>query len=805
MKDTLKNILPHFLAILSFLLVTVIYFLPQTQGDEIKSSDITHFEAMAHEVKSYEAKTGEVALWTNSMFGGMPAYQITGPQKKNLIKPLRNLQQLFIARPIGYFIGGMIGFYILMLVLGVSPLLGAFGALLFALSTNNLVLFEAGHMSKLAAVFSMPLYLAGFLLTFKKKYLFGGTLFSVGLALNILHNHLQMTYLLGILSMILMVFYFVKYLREKELKHFITVSVIFLIGAILAIATSSSKILTTYEYSKDTMRGKPVLTSTNPNPASSSETKGLEWNYAMQWSNGWSDLLSSFIAGAVGGGSAEPVGDNSAFAKKYKQLAGRAPAELKAPLYWGQLPGTSGPIYFGAIMCFLFLFGAMIVKGPLKWWIVTGVTLTLLLSLGKNFEVFNHFMFDYFPYFNKFRAPNSILSLTVFLIPLLGILGIREVIKHKEKEELLKKLYIAGGILGGISLILLVFGSSMFDFTTAGDDRYQQMDLLDAIISDRKDLLFFDSLKTFFYIAISVGLIWLYLKKKMQAVYMIIGLGVLSMFDLVSVDLRYLNHDDFTSKGRLSTDFKQRPVDREILKDQDLSYRVLDVSINTFNSSMSSYFHKTIGGYHAAKLQRYQDLIDRHISQGNQNVLDMLNTKYFIQGQPGQEQFSVNQDALGNAWFVEDILKVSTANQEVDALSEFNPSKIAIVNQEFDSYMDKFDSDGKGMIQLSSYSPDRMTYNTSASQEQFAVFSEIWYGPDKGWKAYVDGIESDFIRVNYALRGMRIPSGTHEVVFEFKPTSYYVGENISLVSSGLLLLLLIFVGGREILPFIRKG
>jgi len=506
-KNIVKAVVPHFLAVLSFLLISTLYFLPQVQGKVMKSGDTEQFKAMAHEARTFEKETGAVALWTNSMFSGMPTYQISGPQKKNLLKPLTTIQRLFIARPIGYFVSAMIGFYILMLILGLNPLIGAIGAILFAFSTNNLVLFEAGHMTKLSSVFSMPIFLAGVILTFKKKYIYGFLLFSVGLGINIFHNHLQMTYLLGILTMILMVFYFFKYLKENELRHFVKVCIIFLVGAILAVATSSSKIWTTYEYSKDTMRGKPILTSNNSTPKSSSETDGLEWNYAMQWSNGWGDLLSSFIPGVMGGGSAEPVGDDSAFARKYRQLTGRRLGNnAAAPLYWGSLPGTSGPIYFGAVVFFLFLFGALIVRGPFKWWIIVGVVLTMLFSLGKNFEVFNKLFFDYFPYFNKFRAPNSILSLTVLLIPLLGFLGVRELITNPEKrQEHLKKLYIAGGILGGLSLLLGLLGGALFDFTAPGDARYEEMNLLSAIIADRKALLKSDSFKTFFYILISAG------------------------------------------------------------------------------------------------------------------------------------------------------------------------------------------------------------------------------------------------------------------------------------------------------------
>jgi len=751
---------------------------------------------MAHETIKYQEETGEVGLWTNSMFGGMPTYQITSPQKNNLMKPRRDLQRLFFDRPIGYFVGAMIGFYILLLILGLSPILSVIGAIAFAFSTNNLVLFEAGHMTKLSAVFSVPLFLSGVVLAFKKKYVYGFLLFSIGLAINILHNHLQMTYLLGILTVILMGFYFFKYLKEKELKHFLKVSLLFLVGAVLAVATSSSKILTTYEYAKDTMRGKPILESNLAAPSTSSETDGLEWNYAMSWSNGWEDLLSSFIPGAVGGSSSEKVGKNSEFVKTYSQLSQRRLSERRAPLYWGSLPGTSGPIYFGAVIFFLFFLGAFNVKGKLKWWIVTGVILTMLLSLGKNFPAFNKFVFDYIPYFNKFRSPNSILSITAVIIPLLAILGLKELTQDPDKREAqLKNLFISFGILGGISILLALFGGYLFDFAGGSDDRMQG--LVDSLILDRKTLLRNDSFKTFLFLFVSASAIWMFLKKKLKYEYMITAIAVLIFIDLFGVGTRYVNHGDFERVAKTEKDFKLRAVDQQILEDTDLHYRVIDLTINTFNSSISSYHHKTIGGYHAAKLQRYQDLIDRHIVRNNQEIINMFNTKFVIQGQPGNEQVVLNGAYRGNSWFIDTLTMVENANAEIDALTSFNSAKQAFYHQEFQDYIGAFDPNGQGKIHLTDYSPNKLRYSSFSSEEQFAVFSEMWYGPNKGWKAYIDGEEAEFIRVNYALRGMRIPAGNHEIVYEFKPSTYFVGEKVSLVSSGILLLLLLFVLGRD--------
>lgn len=799
MNIKFKPLIPHLIAILTFLIIAVIYFYPQIEGKQLMPGDIVSYQGMSNEWVKHKENTGETTLWTNSMFSGMPVYQITGPQEKNLVQYVENIQRMFIARPIGYFLGGMIGFYLLLLVLGLSPLLSGIGAVLFAFSTNNLVLFEAGHMSKLASIFSMPLFFAGLFLTYRKKYLLGGVIFSLGLAINLYNNHFQMTYLLAILTFILLIYLFFDSLIKKELGHFLKICLIFILGAAIAVGTSSSKLWTTWEYSKDTMRGKPILElSEGQEPVSSSETDGLEWTYAMQWSNGWADLLSSFIPGATGGGSAEPVSPDSDFAVKYRQITGgRSTANLQAPLYWGDLPFTSGPIYFGAVVFFLFLFGAFTVKGKMKWWLVTGVLLTMMFSLGQNLEWFNRFFFDNFPLFNKFRSPNSILSLTVILIPLLAFLGLHH-LDTKDKQSFIKPLYISFGILGGLTLILAILGPGLFDFKAQGDEQLSQANILAETIETRKALLTGDSFRSFFLILLAAAAIWLFLKNKIKLTIAVMFIGLLAFGDLFVVNKRYLNEDDFVNKNRTSAAFNPRPVDNQILQDQDPHYRVLDLSINTFNSSISSYYHKTIGGYHAAKLQRYQDLIDRHISKGNMAVLNMLNTRYVIQGQPGQETVQLNDRALGNAWFVDSLILVKNANAEIDSLARFDPAQKAFVHEEFKEYIDGFDPDKGGSISLKAYSPDKLSYQSDAGTEQFAVFSEIWYGPDKGWKAYIDGKEADFIRVNYALRGLKVPAGTHEIVFEFKPRSYYLGENISFLSSGILLVLLLIALLSEI-------
>ncbi len=790
MKIDWSKILPHITAVVIFILLSAIYFNPQLQGKKLPMGDIISYEGMVHESSEFTKKTGEQTLWTNSMFGGMPTYQIGAAQKNNVSKFFEKISQLFMARPIGYFISGMVFFYIALILLGVNPWLSILGAIAFSFTTNNLVLFEAGHTSKIRALMVSSLIISGTILAYRKQLLLGATTFLIGLAINIYSNHFQMTFYLGLILGIYVIFELVQHIKEKRIKDFGIASGLLILCTLIAAGTAGSKLLTTYEFGADTMRGKPIIETKSSDAASSSETDGLEFNYAMNWSNGILDLFSSYIPGFVGGGSAEPISKNSALVKSLK---GRANID-KGPLYWGGLPSTSGPIYFGAVMFFLFILGLFTVNDRVKWWLLIAVILTFMFSMGKNLEWFNKLFFDYFPMFNKFRTPNSVLSITSILIPFLGILGLHQLFQSQEKIRLIQKLYIAGGVLLATCLVFAVLGSSIFDFNGANDARYGQMGYdVDAIVKDRKSLLFKDSLRSFLFIALSAGLIWMYLKNKIGKIYVIIGLSILTLIDLWGVDKRYLNSDDFEDERAINQTYQPRNVDQAILKDTDIHYRVHDVSGDPFNSSFASYFHKTIGGYNPAKLQRAQDLIDYHFSKGNLSVFNMFNTKYFItSNQEGQLNFQVNINALGNAWFVDSVILLKTNLEEINGLSGFDPSSKALVNREFEKYFDgwNIEKPENARIQLTEYAPNKLTYTTTGNGNKFAVFSEMWYGPNKGWQAYLDGEPVEHIRVNYALRAMKVPAGSHEIIFKFDPQTYKTGELISLICSVILVLLL---------------
>ncbi len=798
MSILLKKSLPHLAATGIFLLLSIIFFRPQLSGKLVQQGDIMQYLGMAKEANDFKEKNGYDPLWTNSMFGGMPTYQINTVTAGNNLQWLEKAGRLFIAEPIGQFLLAMLSFYLLMVVLGVNHTVAIIGAVAFGLTTNNLILYEAGHVTKLKSISFFPLIAAGALLTFKGRYLWGGVLFAVGLGLNIYANHIQMTYYLALTFVFLGIAQLVHDIREGKVVEFFKAAGVLVLGAGLALGTAASNLMTTYEYSRDTMRGKPILTAADSSQvSSSSQTEGLAWDYAMQWSNGALDVMAGFIPGVAGGGSSEKVGKNSKFyqqlASLYRNSGQTPPPGIKAPLYHGDLPFTSGPIYFGAVVCFLFILGLFTVKGPAKWWIGLGALLTILLSMGSNLEGFNRFFFDHVPLYNKFRTPNSVLSITSFLLPVLACMALAQAIKHQEiDKKQMNALYIALGVTGAVALFFALLGPSFFDFAVANDENYTRAGFSqEGLINDRKALMRSDAFRSFFLVLMSAGLLWAYWTKKITRQWLLGGFALLVLFDVWSAGRRYLDDQDFTDRSNYEARFKPTPADELISKDKDPNFRVYDRSeeqSNPFASSRASYFHKSIGGYHAAKLQRYQDLIDRHLSKGNIKVFNMLNTKYFIMTDPdGKPAVEPNVNALGNAWFVSNIQMVNDANAEIEALEPFNPEEDAVIHKEFESYIKGFQPQKGGEISLTEYQPNHLSYQSSAPSEQLAVFSEIWYGPNKGWKAYIDGQPAEHIRANYVLRAMRIPAGDHKIEFKFDPDTYNTGKLISAVTSSIVL------------------
>ncbi len=806
----IKKLLPHLIAFGVFLLLSCLYFWPQIEGKVVQQGDIIQYMGMSQEVREYEKKTGEKSLWTNAMFGGMPTYQINTVSAGNNLKLLDRVARLDIAPPIGRFMIGMVGFYILMILLGANPLIGIIGAVAFGFTTNNFILFEAGHETKLKVISYFPLLVSGMLLAFRKNYLWGGLLFAIGLGLNLWANHVQMTYYLFLTLVFFGIAQLIQDVRNGEALHFAKAAGVLIVGGLLALGSAASNLWITYEYSKDTMRGEPVLKNhaVTTSDKAAGNSKGLDWDYAMQWSNGTIDVFASFIPGVAGGGSNEPLGENSAIYQTLRQKGYRVPANFGAPLYWGDLPFTSGPIYFGAVIMLLFLFGAFTVNGPVKWWLALGSLFTILLSMGKNAEVFNELIFNYVPLYSKFRTPNSVLSVTSFLMPTLGFIALSKLINGElEQQKALRALYISGGITAAIALFFVLMGPSFFDFAGQSDDRYAETFTAEAMRSDRQTLMRSDALRAFALVALSAGLMWAFIHKKITQTWILAGLGLLILFDLWTVGRRYLNNDSFTTKNNYEANFQPRPADEQILQDKDLSFRVYDMSENNpFSSTKASYFHKSLGGYHAAKLQRYQDIIDSALVRGNQQVFDMLNTRYFIApgGEGEDARVQRSPSALGNAWFVSEMRLVNSPEEELDSLGTFNPGETAIIHNEFSDYVNGLTLNKAGSISLTDYKPNALTYKSESESEQLAVFSEIWYGPDKGWQAYIDGKPAEHIRANYILRAMRIPAGSHTIEFKFDPQAFKTGKSISITSSLLLLLALFGWGGWQGWLYSRK-
>lgn len=806
----IKKLLPHLIAFGVFLLLSCLYFWPQIEGKVVQQGDIIQYMGMSQEVREYEKKTGEKSLWTNAMFGGMPTYQINTVSAGNNLKLLDRVARLDIAPPIGRFMIGMVGFYILMILLGANPLIGIIGAVAFGFTTNNFILFEAGHETKLKVISYFPLLVSGMLLAFRKNYLWGGLLFAIGLGLNLWANHVQMTYYLFLTLVFFGIAQLIQDVRNGEALHFAKAAGVLIVGGLLALGSAASNLWITYEYSKDTMRGEPVLKNhaVTTSDKAAGNSKGLDWDYAMQWSNGTIDVFASFIPGVAGGGSNEPLGENSAIYQTLRQKGYRVPANFGAPLYWGDLPFTSGPIYFGAVIMLLFLFGAFTVNGPVKWWLALGSLFTILLSMGKNAEVFNELIFNHVPLYSKFRTPNSVLSVTSFLMPTLGFIALSKLINGElEQQKALRALYISGGITAAIALFFVLMGPSFFDFAGQSDDRYAETFTAEAMRSDRQTLMRSDALRAFALVALSAGLMWAFIHKKITQTWILAGLGLLILFDLWTVGRRYLNNDSFTTKNNYEANFQPRPADEQILQDKDLSFRVYDMSENNpFSSTKASYFHKSLGGYHAAKLQRYQDIIDSALVRGNQQVFDMLNTRYFIApgGEGEDARVQRSPSALGNAWFVSEMRLVNSPEEELDSLGTFNPGETAIIHNEFSDYVNGLTLNKAGSISLTDYKPNALTYKSESESEQLAVFSEIWYGPDKGWQAYIDGKPAEHIRANYILRAMRIPAGSHTIEFKFDPQAFKTGKSISFASSLLLLLALFGWGGWQGWLYSRK-
>ncbi len=795
MQFSIKKMLPHILVLLGFVVLSLAYFSPVLKGKQIFQSDIMQYIGMSKQQKDFKAKTGEETYWTNGAFAGMPTYQLGAKYPHNYIKKL-DLALRFLPRPADYLFLYLLSFYILLLVLKVDFKLAALGAMAFGFSTYLIIILGVGHNSKAHAIAYMSLVLSGILLTFQRKYIVGFLLTAVAMGLEIVANHFQMTYYLMLLVIVLGIAYLIDAYKKKVLPHYFK-SIGILVGAIaLAIALNATGVMATQEYVKESTRGKTELTI-NADGSPKEATSGLDKDYITQFSYGFLETFNLFIPRFMGGGTYEDVGKDSATYDAFRKLGATttqaAQESERTPMYWGKQPIVEAPAYVGAVILFLFVFALFLVKGRLKWWLVGGTILSLLLSYGKNLGFLTNFFIDYVPLYNKFRAVTSIQVLLELCIPVLGIFGLVRLFNDfEQKDDKLKALKYAAGITGGLAVLFLVFKSS-FDFVGVNDGFYRQnygQDFVDALKQDRKTIFTQDTIRSLILVLLSAGLIFAYLKEKLKETLVIVAFGGLLLFDLVGVNKRYVNNDDFVSAIKVNRPFEANAADNEILKDKSY-YRVFDL---VSGPSKPSYFHNSLNGYNAAELKRYREVFDFYISKNNINVLNMFNTKYIIaQGEDGTVFPYTNEEANGAAWFVEKLIPVDNANEEIKQLDSLDNKRIAIFSRTKDLLKKErrrsYQIDSLASIEIVEHQPNYLKYKSSNSNEGFAVFSEVYYG--NGWKTFINGEKTQHMRVNYTLRGMPIPAGNHIIEFKFDPDVVKTGSKIALASSILLGLLLL--------------
>ena len=813
----LKKLLPHLAAVVLFLIISYAYFPSLLEGKQIQQSDVMQFKGMAKEIKDYREETGEEPLWTNSMFGGMPSFFISTQYPNNYIKHVDKLLQIG-ERPASLLFLCMLSFYIALMLFRVKPWLSVVGAIAYGFTSYFIIILAVGHNTKAISIAYMAPVIASIIYSYRNKLLPGLALTGIFLALLIQANHPQIAYYSLMIVVIFGITELIYYFRNKQVLKFLKITAILFIPVLFAVGSNFSNLWTKYEYGNYSMRGGSVIQADKEQKAS-----GLDKEYATRWSYGIDETLTLLIPNYAGGSSHGGLSTDSETYNTLINNSNVSEAQARqfiqnAPTYHGDQPFTEGPVYAGAIVLFFFVFGLYIIKGPIKWWIAAATLLAVVLSWGNNFGALTNFFMEYVPGYSKFRTVSMTLVIAEFTIPLMAILAIREVLGGRvSKPQFVKALKNSVYILGGICLILLMFPGIFQNFTGAADTQLPEW-LSKPLAEDRKSLLRQDAFRSLIFILIGAGIIAAFYYKKLKTNYAIILLGVFFLIDLWPIDKRYLNEDNFTSKREVKNPFPKSKADEVILDDQEQNFRVLNLAVNTFNDASTSYFHHSIGGYHGAKLQRYQDMIDYHIQnemqeisktlQGknvnrqqiegvleNQDVLNMLNSKYIIYNK--NQAPLRNEHRMGNAWFVKDYKTVPDAEAEINALNDIDPEKTAVVHENFNEYLEgkSFQKDTAGYIHLTDYEPNHLQYDYQAGSEQLVVFSEVYY--PKGWKLFIDGERADLFRANYILRAAVIPAGEHEIEMKFEPRSYYLGNRISGYSSFLLLAFVVIVLSYE--------
>ncbi|MEO6489816.1 MAG: YfhO family protein [Ferruginibacter sp.] len=864
-NPTFKKLVPHLIAIGIFLLVAVIFCKPALEHDVVlKQGDVSSWQGMSHQSYLYKEHHGHVPLWLTSMFSGMPAYQVALEGSWSPLGYIDGTFQLWLPQPLNFFFLACISFYFLCICLRIRPYIAILGALAYAYCSFSPIIITAGHNTQMLALGYAPAVIGAVILIFDKKYFLGFALATLFTALQIAQSHQQISYYLFLVLAIMTISYSIQFIRSKQTDHLLKSIGLMAIAALIGIAVNAIILLTTYDYAKDSKRGGQLVmdgTSNNKDKVADGKTKGLSKDYAFQWSYGRSELLSLMFPGVQGYGNHQaerdgdvyqfPILDENANAVKYLSetfgAGDQAVSYASSNIYWGKQPFTNGPVYLGAVMCFLFILSMFYLDNRHKWWIFAGSMLGLLLSLGNNLPAFNYFMFDYFPLYNKFRVPTMALVMPQLLFPIGAALVINKIANRDDQDAWKKFKY--GLIATGIVFIIAIGFYATSDFTNenklrtnkfnelynakdpllqqklgALDENYKperdnqvyegmvanfkgdpsapkaSRDFLRALEKDRASLLLSDIMRSFFYVLIAAALIFFYMKNKINMMIMVAGITLTSLIDQLSFGMKYLNDKSFDSKEKYeSSEFPMTNADKMILADKDPNYRVFNTTTG-LDESKTSYYHKSIGGYHPAKLGIYDDLM-AHQLNGSPNlaVINMLNTKYIIQQQGNEVVASLNPGALGNAWFVDAVKYVKGPVEEMKALNNFSPKDTAIVDESYKLKVTAFTpADSSDIIRIKTFDNDAITYESSAAGNRLAVFSEIFY---KDWKVTVDGKGSDYFKANYVLRAMIVPAGKHTIEFKFEPSVFYLGKNISNISVWLLMLILISC----IVYYIRKN
>jgi len=822
--NTLKKCLPDVIVVALFAVISFAYFfVPVSQGKILFQHDSAASVGMSKELVDYRARTGETTRWTNTLFGGMPTYQMSPAyDSSDTLGQVMNAYHLWLPDNVWFLFAYLLGFYILLRAFDFKQSLAALGSVLWAFSSYFLIIIAAGHLWKVMALAYLPPMIAGVVLTYRGKYLWGFVLTALFTAFEVKANHVQMTYYYLFIVLFMVIAFFVKALREKQLQSFLKSSAIVIVAAGIGVAINISNLYHTWQYQKESMRGKSELVKGNNANQTSS---GLERDYITQWSYGIDETMTLLVPNAKGGASAPLVQNESAMSKADPQVQSMLPQIYEAfPQYFGSQPGTSGPVYVGAFVLFLFVLGLFIVKGPMKWALLGATILSILLAWGKNFMGFTDFFLDYVPMYAKFRTVASILVIAEFTIPLLAALALKQIVDEPEElKKQMKFVYISLGLTAGVAFLMAVAPGIMSPFVSEqetqmiasiqGMDANTQHLIISNIESMRQAMVSADAWRSAVIILIGFALLMAFRFRKLPGKYMIVALAVLCLIDLWQVDKRYLNDGMFVPRSERENPHQPTAADAKILQDRSLNYRVLNFAVSTFNDNETSYFHKSVGGYHPAKLRRYQEMIDAYIAPQMQAamgeistkggdmqkvdgrkvfpVLNMLNTKYFILPLQGGTTVALqNPYAQGNAWFVNKIVYVGDANAEYAQVAKINLQTEAVADKKFESALGQaITNDSTATVRLTSYQPNNLRYTVDSKNGGIVVFSEIYY---PGWKATVDGTPTPIARVNYILRALTVKPGKHTVVFDFHPSSIRTTEIIAYIS--LVLLLLAIVG-----------